>query len=766
MTIRETILRNTFWYGLVTAAGIVAGLAMSVVLARGLGPARMGDYSYLLWLARTLTAVAALGWALGTTRYTAAALARGEPALAAALVRFFLRRQALTTTIVAALVLLFVGWAPADLRLPLAVLTLGLFPATLESIYAHAAYGAQRYDITAQVSTVKMALHFLAAVAAMAAGADILGLVVGGTLGTLISYALERRQVSRLYPETSTPIPAPARAELRAYLTPLAVVAVLDTIVWDRSEVVFLRLWAPSTEIAFYSVAFGLASRSMVVAEVVAGTLLPALASLHGRGDHAEFGRVYRAALRWVALVGGPLAVVGAVAAPGLVTLLYGEPYRPVAALLGPLLAISLVGVLRHVAWTALRATGDRHWALAATAVSASLDVLVAAVAIPAWGAWGAVLANGAAQLTAAGLAFVAVARRERCGFPGLDLARIGVAASLGFLAVRLTVPDAARLADLVTAGALALATYGVTALGLGALGRREWAALATATARLPRRAWQAGLLMAGLALPAVLYGPVVADLVRVWATVPYYSYGFLVPIFSAWCLWDARRQLSRPAPEWSAAGLALLLGGLGLLLAGTALSSLTLAALSPPVGLAGAARLALGRRGFAAAVFPLGFLAFMAPLPDALIPAVSLPLQHLAAWFTGHALAVLGIPVTRDGLSIHIPGVVLHVTEACNGLRFLLAMIVLGTAVAWATQRRTGRRAAVLGLAVVVGITANLVRVAGTGVLAHHWGPEAAIGFFHLAYGKVVYLLMLAPFLVGVLVLRRPALGRARDVA
>jgi hypothetical protein len=29
-----------------------------------------------------------------------------------------------------------------------------------------------------------------------------------------------------------------------------------------------------------------------------------------------------------------------------------------------------------------------------------------------------------------------------------------------------------------------------------------------------------------------------------------------------------------------------------------------------------------------------------------------------------------------------------------------------------------------------------------------------------------VVYLLMLAPFLVGVLLLRRPALGRARDVA
>jgi exosortase len=159
---------------------------------------------------------------------------------------------------------------------------------------------------------------------------------------------------------------------------------------------------------------------------------------------------------------------------------------------------------------------------------------------------------------------------------------------------------------------------------------------------------------------------------------------------------------------------------------------------------------------------FPLGFLGLMTPLPDALIPAISLPLQHLAAWFAGHALHLLGVPAARDGLLIYIPGVVLHINETCNGLRFFLAMIVLGTAFAWATPRRTGRRAAVLGLAVLIAIAANLVRVAGTGLLAHHWGPQAAQGFFHLAYGKVVYLAMLAPFLVGVLWLRRPRPGRA----
>jgi exosortase len=156
-----------------------------------------------------------------------------------------------------------------------------------------------------------------------------------------------------------------------------------------------------------------------------------------------------------------------------------------------------------------------------------------------------------------------------------------------------------------------------------------------------------------------------------------------------------------------------------------------------------------------------------MAPLPQAAISAISLPLQHLAARFAGTALGVLGVPAALDGLTIRLPGVTLEVTEACNGLRFLLAMIVLGTAFAWSTQARAGRRCAVLALAVVVAIAANLVRVTGTGVLAHYWGPATAMGFFHIAYGKVVYLAMMVPFMAGVMALRRPArLGSGHDVA
>src|SRR5437016_3282393 len=656
---RQTIVRNTFWYGVVTAIGLVAGLLMSVVLARGLGPARMGDYSYLLWLMRTITAVATLGYALATVRYTAEALAQDDRPRAGALLRLFIRLQATTTAIVA-LSLAPLVWilAPLDLRWPLLVFLASLFPSTLEAIYAHGAYGAQRYDLTTRVSTIKMALQFLATTMAVALGGDILSIVVAGVFGTAISCMLQRQRALALYPERSAPLPPAVLGELRAYLLPLSIVALLDTVVWDRSEVLFLRLYATSEQIAFYSVAFGLASRAVVLPQVVVGALLPALAALHGRGDQAEFRHVYREAIRGVALIGAPMAAVLAAVAPGLVTLLYGEAYRSVALLLAPLLIVSLVGVMRQVAWSALRAVGDRRWALHATWISAVLNVASAALLIPWLGVWGAVIANASAQLVASVLSFMAVAYRQGSTFPMLAVLRTGAAGLVAFATVSAMMTNHGP-AHVVTAGVVSLAVFVAAAMTLGALTPGDWDILVRLVQRVP--AWLGGALMLGV-----------------------------------------------------------------------------------------------GPGGFAALLFPVLFLAFMAPLPADVIPAISRPLQGLAARFTAHALPVVGIPAALDGFSVRIPGYVLDVNESCNGLRFLLAMIVIGAALAWSTRTGPLRRFGIVALAVVVALVANLVRVAGTGFIAYHYGAAAASGAAHVVWGKVVYLTMLVPFALGVIALRR----------
>ena len=245
------------------------------------------------------------------------------------------------------------------------------------------------------------------------------------------------------------------------------------------------------------------------------------------------------------------------------------------------------------------------------------------------------------------------------------------------------------------------------------------------------------------------LYLPVLRDLVSVWLRVTYYSYGFLVPLFSAYLAREAWNASDGAPPRPAPAGLLVTAAGLTTLALGIAADSLSLRALSLPGVLLGLVLLTLGPAHARRLAFPIGFLVFMAP------PALSLPLQRLAALVAEHALGALGVAVTRDDLYLRLPSVTLHVTEACNGLRFLLAMLVIGVAFAATTQRRPLRRAGIVLAAIAVAVLANLARVTGTGVMAELWGASAAMGLPHVVWGKTIYAVALVPFVGLVLFMR-----------
>ncbi len=486
MNVRLALVRNTAWYGVVTAVGLVSGLVMSVILARGLGPALMGQLSYVIWAERTLTAVATLGYAFATVRYTAEAFARGDVASAWGVVRLFMRRQLVTTALVTLVAApLVLAFAASDLKAPLLVIVATLFFITIEGIYTHALQGAQRYDVTARTSTIKMGLQLLVAGLAIWHGADLVMLLAGMGVTLVVSCLIQRRRVRAIYAGSVTAAPAPMTADVRAYLLPLSIVAVLDAIVWDRSEVFFLGLYASSEDIAYYSLAFGLATRIMIIPGIAVGALLPAFSALHGRGDPEEFGRLYQSVLRYVALAGAPLAALVAALAPSLVVWLYGDAYLPAAPLVGVLAAVALLSALRQVAWAALRGVGDRRCALVATAVAAVVNVALAAALIPRWGTTGAVAANTVAQVTATAWAFAGMARAHHVRFPALDVAKIGLAGLLAWFVTWELAGDAHDLVRLGVAATGGLAAFVLACVPVGLLGPREWGLLTTSTRRL-----------------------------------------------------------------------------------------------------------------------------------------------------------------------------------------------------------------------------------------------------------------------------------------
>ena len=266
--------------------------------------------------------------------------------------------------------------------------------------------------------------------------------------------------------------------------------------------------------------------------------------------------------------------------------------------------------------------------------------------------------------------------------------------------------------------------------------------------------AWLARL--GALALATLVVADVARDLRESWTGSPYASHGPLVGLFAAYAAWRLRAAL--PPERWRLRLPAALAGvvTVAALAAGHAMGSLSLRAAALPLTVLTITLLAYGRTGVRVLAFPLAFLVATVPLPAGVLTTLSSVSRHVAAAVAHRALDLGGIPVVREGLTLHIGRVDLEVTEACNGLRFLFASVLVGLAIAWALpRRRPAERVFIVALALLAGLAANLVRVTGTAMLA--WvEPAAVIGTPHLIFGKAVYLAVgVAVALTGAALLR-----------
>jgi EpsI family protein len=152
--------------------------------------------------------------------------------------------------------------------------------------------------------------------------------------------------------------------------------------------------------------------------------------------------------------------------------------------------------------------------------------------------------------------------------------------------------------------------------------------------------------------------------------------------------------------------------------------------------------------------VFPLTFLFLAVPVGQSLTP-------HLMDWtadFTVMALRASGIPVYRDGLYFVIPSGAWSVVEACSGVRYLMAMVTVGTLFAYLHFRSWRYRALMIGLSVFVPLVANWLRAYAVVVIGHLSGNEYGTGFDHIVGGWVFFGIATAVLLGIGLLLREPA--------
>jgi exosortase len=236
------------------------------------------------------------------------------------------------------------------------------------------------------------------------------------------------------------------------------------------------------------------------------------------------------------------------------------------------------------------------------------------------------------------------------------------------------------------------------------------------------------------------LYWPVLVKLAHDWSVDPNYSHGIIVVPLAVYFAWDRRAALRAAprAPSWL--GGVLIVAGLLVLLAGVRGAELFLQRVSMIAVLAGTVLLLVGRHHLRLLVFPIAFLLLMIPLPAIVFNQVTFPLQLLASRFGETVLDAARIPALREGNVILLPYTTLEVVEACSGIRSLVSLLTVAVAFTAFQGMRVPAAALVVASTVPLAIVMNGIRVAGTGVAAHYWGPRVADGFLHGFSGWLVF--------------------------
>jgi exosortase len=241
------------------------------------------------------------------------------------------------------------------------------------------------------------------------------------------------------------------------------------------------------------------------------------------------------------------------------------------------------------------------------------------------------------------------------------------------------------------------------------------------------------GFNLLGLgALLLWVYWPTLEELFRRWSTDHQYSHGYLVPGFALVLLWLRRGKLPAANTGACAWGIALLLLGGGLRLAGSYIYLDWLEAFSLLPCVAGVAVFLGGARMLAWSWPAIAFLVFMIPLPFRVETAMSGPLRAIATGASTYSLQTIGISAFSEGNVIVLDDARLGVAEACSGLSMLTIFFALSVAVAVLLQRPLWERLLIVLSAVPIAMAANVIRITVTGVLYETAGHELAELVFH----------------------------------
>jgi O-antigen/teichoic acid export membrane protein len=413
-SLKRRIAHNSIWYAIEVAMGILATLATTIIIARLIGPQRLGYFNYIYWLANTAGGLASLGIPATTGKYMAEYLAGSQKSVARAIFFFTLRVQGVVALVMTAIGLtLVLTLVDPAYRIASIFLVITMLPQMLTFIPSQANVGSENLAANTRGAFAGTVVYVLLVALSLSLGWDLLGIACAIFVSRCAELAGKLIPVLgwiRKIPAAE--LPPAVKKRMISFSGQNMILLVLNVVVWDRSDMVFLKMLQSDTrQLAFFSVAFSIIEKLLLLPQTFAAGVGASQLAEYGR-DRQRLLRMTTTAARYVYLCGLPMLAGAAAISGPLIGTLYGPRYLPMIRVFQLMAIFAIPRVVLFPAYNLLLATENQKPLVIWNCICGVVDVLLDLTLIPVLGALGAASANGIAQTLAAVGVWVIVARR------------------------------------------------------------------------------------------------------------------------------------------------------------------------------------------------------------------------------------------------------------------------------------------------------------------------------------------------------------------
>jgi exosortase len=193
------------------------------------------------------------------------------------------------------------------------------------------------------------------------------------------------------------------------------------------------------------------------------------------------------------------------------------------------------------------------------------------------------------------------------------------------------------------------------------------------------------------------------------------HSHIFIVPFVAAWMVWVRRMRFRHCRPSGTILGPAIVLAGWWLSWYGFHRQTTSFFHGGAVLVFIGCAIAALGKNVLFRFFPAILVLMFLVPVPGQIRQDIANPLQTWTAQVSQAILDVIGVETELSGNTLIINGQAVMIEEACNGMRMVFPLLLIGYAFSFALPLRQSVRLLIILFSPVVAIACNVARTVPT---------------------------------------------------